>query len=111
MANRTFAVGDIHGDLAALERCLAKLPKLDAKDTMVLLGDYVDRGPQSAQVVEFVRKELPKRIPGKLVCLRGNHEDGWLRVASGGWPEFVIPVPNGCLAMLRSYRNQPVRDG
>jgi serine/threonine protein phosphatase 1 len=111
MANRTFAVGDIHGDLAALKATLAKLPPLDDKDTLVLMGDYVDRGPHSAQVIEFVRSELPKQIPGKLVCLRGNHEDGWIRVASGGWPEFVIPLANGCLAMLRSFRDQSVREG
>ena len=110
MANRTFAVGDIHGDLEALEKALGKLPSLDAQDTMVLMGDYIDRGPDSAKVIEFVRSELPRRIPGKLVCLRGNHEDGWLRVASGGWPEFVIPLANGCLATLRSFRNQPKND-
>lgn len=104
MAGRTFAVGDIHGDIHALERALAKLPPLDAGDTLVLLGDYVDRGPRSREVVELIRHELPKRLPCKLVCLRGNHEDGWLRVASGGWPEFVIPAPNGCLATLRSYQ-------
>ncbi len=111
MANRTFAVGDIHGDLAALEKAISKIPNLDAQDTMVLMGDYLDRGEKSAQVIDFVRKELPKRVPGKLVCLRGNHEDGWLRVASGGWPEFVIPIANGCLATLRSYRGQPCEEG
>ena len=108
MANRTFAVGDIHGDLAALKKTLAKLPKLDAEDTVILMGDYIDRGPESAQVIAFVRNELPRLVPGKLVCLRGNHEDGWLRVASGGWPEFVIPLANGCLATLRSFKNEPV---
>jgi serine/threonine protein phosphatase 1 len=107
MAGRTFAVGDIHGDLVALTKTIDKLPPLDERDTLVLMGDYVDRGPKSAQVIDFVRRELPKRVPGKLVCLRGNHEDGWLRVASGGWPEFVIPIANGCLATLRSFRDQP----
>lgn len=110
MAKRTFAIGDIHGDLEALEKTLTLLPTLDAEDTVVLLGDYVDRGPHSAQVIDYVRNDLPKKIPGKLVALRGNHEDGWLRVASGGWPEFVIPVPNGCLAMLRSYQRREVRE-
>jgi serine/threonine protein phosphatase 1 len=111
MANRTFAIGDIHGDLAALERTLAKLPPLDADDTIILMGDYVDRGPNSAQVIAFVRTELPNRVPCKVIALRGNHEDGWLRVASGGWPEFVIPIANGCLAMLRSFREQPYTEG
>jgi serine/threonine protein phosphatase 1 len=110
MAKRTFAIGDIHGDLAALQGAIGLLPKLDGEDTLVLLGDYVDRGPNSAQVIEFVRTELPKRVPAKVVALRGNHEDGWLRVASGGWPEFVVPAPNGCLAMLRSFQNRVVRE-
>jgi serine/threonine protein phosphatase 1 len=65
MAHRTFAIGDIHGDIFALERALAKLPKLDQQDTMILMGDYVDRGPHSAKVVEFVRTELPRRVPGR----------------------------------------------
>lgn len=111
MASRTFAVGDVHGDLAALERALAKLPELDDEDTIVFMGDYIDRGPKSAQVVEFVRKTLPARTKAKVVALRGNHEDGWLRVASGGWPEFVIPLANGCLATLRSYQDKEITEG
>lgn len=111
MAGRTFAIGDIHGDLDALKRVLDRIPALDDKDTLVLMGDYLDRGPQSAQVVEFIRHELPKRVPGKLVALRGNHEDGWLRVASGGWPDFVIPKVNGCLPTYRSFIGQPWFEG
>ncbi len=107
MANRTFAIGDIHGDLAALKRVLIKFPMLEETDTIVLLGDYLDRGSESRQVIEFIRERLPKAFPAKLVVLRGNHEDGWLRVASGGWPEFILPSPNGCLATLRSYSGKP----
>jgi serine/threonine protein phosphatase 1 len=107
---RTFAVGDIHGDCSALERTLQKLPPLSSSDTIVFMGDYIDRGPDSAKVVSFVRKELPRRTRAKVVCLRGNHEDGWLRVTSGGWPEFVIPISNGCLATLRSFRGEPHRE-
>ncbi|MEO8876173.1 MAG: metallophosphoesterase family protein [Polyangiaceae bacterium] len=103
MANRSFAIGDIHGDLHALKRVLAKFPMLDEDDTIILLGDYVDRGLESRQVIEFIRTDLPRAFPAKIVILRGNHEDGWLRVASGGWPEFLLPTPNGCLATLRSY--------
>ncbi|MBP9113249.1 MAG: serine/threonine protein phosphatase, partial [Polyangiaceae bacterium] len=103
MANRTFAIGDIHGDLQALRKVMSKLPTLDADDTVVFLGDYVDRGPQSKQVIDFIRTEYPKTTKAKIVALKGNHEDGWLRVASGGWPEFILPPTNGCLATLRSY--------
>jgi serine/threonine protein phosphatase 1 len=105
MAHRTFAFGDIHGDLEALFRVLSRLPPLTKKDTLVFVGDYIDRGPKSAQVVDFVRK-LPKQSPAKVVALRGNHEDAWLRVIERGWPEFLLPPMNGCLACLRSFQDK-----
>jgi len=104
MARRTIAIGDIHGDLEHLEALLSLLPPLDADDTIVFLGDYVDRGPASAVVVDLVRTGLGRRCRAKIVALRGNHEDAWLRVRERGWPEFVVQVGNGCLATLRSYR-------
>ncbi len=110
MAHRTFAVGDIHGDLRALTTVLERLPLLDAADTLVFLGDYMDRGPQSAEVVQFLRRDLPRRTAARLVFLRGNHEDAWLRVISGEWPEFVEPPGNGCLACYRSFTGGPVPD-
>ena len=108
MAGRTFAIGDIHGQLDELEKLLVKLPKLEAQDTLVFLGDYVDRGPKSAQVVELVRHGLPRVLPAKIVALCGSHEDAWLRVRREGWIEFVLPVGNGCLATLHSYLGQPM---
>lgn len=106
MAGRTFAIGDIHGDLEHLEALFGILPALDAGDTIVFIGDFVDRGPDSAGVVRFVR-ELPARTPARVVALRGNHEDAWLRVRREGWYEFVLPEGNGCLATLRSFRGEP----
>jgi len=110
MAGRTFAIGDIHGDIVALQTVLMRIPAIDDQDTIVFLGDYIDRGPRSKEVVETVR-EVQRRAPAKIVTLRGNHEDGWLRVINGGWPEFVLPPGNGCLAALRSFRGLPYRDG
>jgi calcineurin-like phosphoesterase family protein len=107
MAQRTFAIGDIHGETKHLYKLMSCLPKLDAQDTIVFLGDYIDRGPASAQVVEFVRT-LHQKTPAKVVALRGNHEDAWLRVIDRGWDEFVSPPSNGCLAAYRSYVNGPV---
>jgi serine/threonine protein phosphatase 1 len=100
--SRTFAIGDIHGDLAGLERVFKSFPKLEATDTVVFVGDYLDRGPCSAQVIEFVRR-AQREGPAKVVALRGNHEDAWLRVIASGWPEFVLPPGNGCLAAMRSF--------
>lgn len=102
MAHRTFAIGDIHGETKHLFKLMSCLPKLDAEDTIVFLGDYIDRGPASAQVVDFVRT-LPSKTPARVIALRGNHEDAWLRVIDRGWDEFVSPPGNGCLAAYRSF--------
>ena len=107
MPGRTFAIGDIHGDLESLETVLDKLPPLVAGDTVVFVGDCIDRGPQAKEVVDFVR-EFPNKTAAKIVTLRGNHEDAWLRVIERGWPEFTLPVGNGCLSTLRSYTGQPM---
>lgn len=109
MAARTFAIGDIHGDLAALDTLLARLPTLTADDTLVLLGDYIDRGPNSAGVVERVRA-LDDQLPARVVALRGNHEDAWLQIVDKGWPEFILPRGNGCLECYRSFKGMPVPD-
>ncbi|MFH2005598.1 MAG: metallophosphoesterase family protein [bacterium] len=102
--NRTFAIGDIHGELQTLRKLLGRLPTLGPDDTLVFLGDYVDRGPESRQTVEFLRHTLPQETGARLVALLGNHEDGWLRhVREGGWPEFVVPQSNGCMECVRSY--------
>jgi serine/threonine protein phosphatase 1 len=103
MAGRTFALGDIHGELGQLRVVLAKLPALDAQDTLVFLGDYVNRGPDSRGVIDHL-VTLQSTSPAKVVCLRGNHEDAWLRVRREGWDEFVFPPDHGCFATLRSFR-------
>src|SRR5688572_29421740 len=102
MANRTFVIGDIHGELGHLAAILVRLPPLDAHDTIIFLGDYIDRGPDSRDVIEFLR-EFPSHTPARTIFLRGNHEDAWLRVIDEGWDEFVLPPANGCLATVRSF--------
>ncbi len=107
VAGRTFAIGDIHGDLEALKTLFSRLPPMTAADTIVFLGDYVDRGPDSAGVVAEVRKIIAAG-PAKVIALRGNHEDAWLQVVDKGWPEFLLPRGNGCLECYRSFRGLPV---
>src|SRR5215208_404360 len=102
---RTFAIGDIHGDYYALERVLGKLPQLRAGDSLVFMGDYIDRGPKSKEVVERIRK-LPDETRAQVVALRGNHEDAWLRILADGWPEFILPRANGCLETARSFQGR-----
>ena len=107
MPGRTFAIGDIHGDLEGLFKVLACFPPLEKDDTIVFVGDYLDRGPKSAEVIDYVRN-LPTQTKAKVVALRGNHEDAWLRVCTGGWDEFVLPPGNGCLQAMRSFLKKPM---
>lgn len=107
MPGRTFAVGDIHGDLVALEILFGRMPAFTADDTIVFLGDYIDRGPHSAKVVAWVR-ELQRTALAKVIALRGNHEDAWLQVIDRGWPKFISPRGNGCLESYRSFRGEDV---
>ena len=107
MAGRTFAIGDVHGEIQQLMLLMSRMPKADEDDTIVFLGDYIDRGPHSKQVVDYLRR-LPKITRAKVVTLRGNHEDAWLHVRKHGWPDFVHPPAHGCLAAYRSFVNGPV---
>jgi serine/threonine protein phosphatase 1 len=75
MPNRTIAVGDIHGCDRALAALLSAIDP-QSTDTVVTLGDYVDRGPASRQVIERLI-ELSKRCT--LIPLYGNHEAMLLR--------------------------------
>jgi serine/threonine protein phosphatase 1 len=102
VTGRTFATGDIHGDLDALLRIEAALPPLDEGDTLVFLGDYLDRGPRVAALVAHLQS-LVHRTRARVVMLRGNHEDAWLRAIDRGWPDFVMPVEHGCRHTMESY--------
>jgi serine/threonine protein phosphatase 1 len=71
---RTFVIGDIHGWVGPLCRLLEQIrPRAKRGDTLVLLGDYIDRGPYSREVIEELLAER-KRWPGPVVTLKGNHE-------------------------------------
>ena len=69
-AGRTIAIGDIHGCADELEQLLQMIQPI-AKDTLVFLGDYIDRGPDSRRTVETV---LDLKSKCNLVTLIGNHE-------------------------------------
>lgn len=92
MSNITCVITDVHGRLQELKSILEQVPE-GAK--LIFLGDYIDRGSQSCEVVELVRS-----LPGA-VCLRGNHEDMMCnpRTMDGTW------MANGGSATYESYRD------
>lgn len=72
-----YAIGDIHGCLDLLiqaeERISRDMVKNQHRGPIILLGDYVDRGPRSAQVIDYLRKPSTKGLRRILLC--GNHDD------------------------------------
>lgn len=98
--SRHYAIGDVHGRFDLLTRALEAIGDLEAQDAkLVLLGDYVDRGPQSREVVdELIRRSASDRV----VCLRGNHEEMMLRGLEdrGARLQWLL---NGGDATLESY--------
>ena len=75
----TIAVGDVHGNLRALEDLLGALrAQAAADDTIVFLGDYIDRGAHSRECVESLLA-FSAGMPARIVFLMGNHEDWLLR--------------------------------
>ncbi|WP_274630021.1 metallophosphoesterase family protein [Arvimicrobium flavum] len=91
---RLYAIGDIHGCLVQLKAMHAHIHGEIARDRpadwrIIHLGDYVDRGPQSKDVIAYLI-EARQRDP-RHVMLRGNHEAGFV--------EFLkTAVPNGLFA-------------
>lgn len=98
MSNRTIAVGDIHGCSAALESLLERIAPGPA-DTIVTLGDYVDRGPDSRGVLERLIA-LGDRC--RLVPLLGNHDLMLLQACDGSHPTTILGGMGG-QATLASY--------
>lgn len=72
----TYAIGDIHGCAGQLRQLLAEIEKHRAgrPRKLVFLGDYIDRGPDSAGVIECLRT-IQASEPDDVVCLMGNHEE------------------------------------
>ena len=99
---KRFVIGDIHGCVDELRTLIDALP-LAAGDRVVFLGDYIDRGPHSKAVVEFLLS-LQKQAPQiEFIFLKGNHEDmllSFLGLAGAHGNMFLV---NGGHATLASY--------
>jgi serine/threonine protein phosphatase 1 len=68
---RILAIGDIHGCFQSLMTLVENIPITDS-DLVISLGDIIDRGPSSCEVVEWLRNRSQQ--PGQLITLLGNHE-------------------------------------
>lgn len=102
---RVYAVGDVHGRMDLLDQLLAML-KADnaarphAQVTLVMLGDLIDRGPASRQVVSRVRKGVSW---ARTVALMGNHEAVMLDVLDGQTDRLSQWLRFGGIETLESW--------
>jgi diadenosine tetraphosphatase ApaH/serine/threonine PP2A family protein phosphatase len=99
----TYAVGDIHGCLDKLESLVetCRAHAAGAATRFVFLGDYIDRGPDSAGVLRFMLR-LQSELQEGLIALKGNHEAMALECASGR-ASSIMWRHNGGEATLESY--------
>ena len=98
---RCYVIGDIHGCLDEL-RCLVEGLPLESGDRLVFLGDYIDRGPNSKGVLNYIL-ELQKQDGLELICLKGNHEDMFLSYLGMPGQHGDMFLYNGGYATLISY--------
>lgn len=89
--SRTFAIGDIHGCDVAFEHVL-ELLELTSKDRFIVLGDVIDRGPNSARVLDVL---LQLREHCELVFIMGNHEQMMLDALDSGLPGSMWMMHGG----------------
>lgn len=103
-AMRVYAIGDIHGRLdlleAAFRRIDADIAKAPASEIVeITLGDYVDRGPASRQVIDAL---IARQRRTNLISLKGNHEDLFLSCLSDQ-QLLETWLALGCVPTLASY--------
>lgn len=98
--DRIFAIGDIHGCADRLEALIARLDIDAHRDRLLFIGDYIDRGPASRDVIDRIL-DLRKRLD-HVICLLGNHERMFLdHCLFGRGTELFLE--NGGASTLETY--------
>lgn len=102
---RVYAIGDVHGRLDCLDALLAQIDEDDAargpaRTRLIFLGDLIDRGPDSAGVVDRV---IQRTAIGEVHCIAGNHEEMFLASIGGSERSMRGFVQFGGRETLLSY--------
>ena len=104
-----YAIADLHGRYDLLEKSLDAITKHAPKDRdfkIITLGDYIDRGPDSARIIKTLM-DFQSFDGVEMVCLKGNHEDIMLQtIDQGMYREWWYS--NGGMATVLSYDNYTV---
>lgn len=101
----TYVIADMHGRYDLLQKAITEIMKdhyVPQEQTVIILGDMIDRGPHSAQILSFLKAASEVENSTKFIILRGNHEDIMIesieKMLSLSWW-----IGNGGGETLRSY--------
>jgi serine/threonine protein phosphatase 1 len=98
----SIGIGDINGNALGLKDLLSQLrAEVHADDTVVFLGDYIDRGPDSRGVVDEILS-FTADVSATVICLEGNHENWMLRSWDDPARHSWLTGMNGYVT-IRSY--------
>jgi serine/threonine protein phosphatase 1 len=98
-SSRRIVIGDVHGHYKGLQHLISLLNLAD-QDAVYFLGDLIDRGPESAQVVNFVKTH-------QYPCLLGNHEQMAYFAFASATPESYRGLENQLEADLKWFASLP----
>jgi len=100
-------VGDIHGCSKTFRKLINKKIRPGKDDELILLGDYINKGPGSKGVLDFIMKLQASGL--KVTALRGNHEQNLLDGLKYPWEEIAFKNRGG-LATLKSFNVSKIQD-
>ena len=104
---RNFAIGDIHGCINTLRSLIEEQIKPEPGDIVYFLGDYINKGPDSKGVLDYLLSLKTSNLSIK--CLRGNHEQYLLDALQYPWEEVGFRSRGG-QETLRSFGSRQVQD-
>jgi serine/threonine protein phosphatase 1 len=107
MVKRLFAIGDIHGCFDSLKELVGNEIQLQKNDKLILLGDYIDRGEKSKEVVDFIIELLDDGYD--IVPIMGNHE-AMLLDAYENEKNISLWIQNGGNETLNSFEISSLKD-
>ncbi|MCA1594071.1 MAG: metallophosphoesterase [Acidobacteria bacterium] len=105
----TYVIGDVHGRRTQLRQLIRMLPRDTARDTLVLLGDLIDRGEDVPGVVSDVLELQHDGQHGNVIVLRGNHEQMLLDFLDDGALLWLHPAV-GSASTFGQYANRELTD-
>ncbi|SHI72753.1 serine/threonine protein phosphatase 1 [Tangfeifania diversioriginum] len=107
MNKRLFAIGDIHGCFDSLKELVENKIQLQKSDNLILLGDYIDRGDKSKEVIDFIMELQKKGF--NIIPLMGNHE-AMLLDALEAEKDISKWIQNGGDKTLKSFEINSLKD-